>query len=105
MPEQHQALRNITADTDVLTYLQTSWPRCVTVRTLDSESSDRGSNPREAFVNSAAYTALCGKYISSPTPFCPSLLTLQICRGRASLSFVLGVGASLGSFVEALKTR
>ena len=26
----------------------TSWPRGVTVSTLDSESSDRGSNPREA---------------------------------------------------------
>ena len=26
-----------------------SWPRGVTVSTLDSESSDRGSNPREAF--------------------------------------------------------
>ena len=25
------------------------WPRGVTVSTLDSESSDRGSNPREAF--------------------------------------------------------
>ena len=27
------------------------WPRGVTVSTLDSESSDRGSNPREAFSN------------------------------------------------------
>ena len=27
-------------------------PRGVTVSTLDSESSDRGSNPREAFYNS-----------------------------------------------------
>ena len=27
-----------------------SWPRGVTVSTLDSESSDRGSNPREAFL-------------------------------------------------------
>ena len=26
-----------------------SWPHGVTVSTLDSESSDRGSNPREAF--------------------------------------------------------
>ena len=26
-----------------------NWPRGVTVSTLDSESSDRGSNPREAF--------------------------------------------------------
>ena len=25
------------------------WPRGVTVSTLDSESSDRGSNPREAY--------------------------------------------------------
>ena len=27
-----------------------SWPRGVTVSTLDSQSSDRGSNPREAFL-------------------------------------------------------
>ena len=26
-----------------------TWPRGVMVSTLDSESSDRGSNPREAF--------------------------------------------------------
>ena len=26
-----------------------NWPRGVTVSTLDSESSNRGSNPREAF--------------------------------------------------------
>ena len=26
------------------------WPRGVTVSTLDSESSDRGSNPREALL-------------------------------------------------------
>jgi hypothetical protein len=26
-----------------------NWPRGVTVSTLDSESSDRGSDPREAF--------------------------------------------------------
>ena len=26
-----------------------TWPRGVTVSSLDSESSDRGSNPREAF--------------------------------------------------------
>ena len=31
-----------------------SWPRGVTVSTLDSESSDRGSNPREAFFSPAA---------------------------------------------------
>ena len=30
-----------------------SWPRGVTVSTLDSESSDRGSNPREAFLKLA----------------------------------------------------
>ena len=27
-----------------------AWPRGVTVSTLDSESSDRGANPREAFL-------------------------------------------------------
>ena len=29
-----------------------TWPRGVTVSTLDSESNDRGSNPREAFQES-----------------------------------------------------
>ena len=29
-----------------------TWPRGVTVSTLESESSDRGSNPREAFQES-----------------------------------------------------
>ena len=31
-----------------------SWSRGVTVSTLDSESSDRGSNPREAFTPTSA---------------------------------------------------
>ena len=33
------------------TYIYISRPRGVTVSTLDSESSDRGSNPREAFLH------------------------------------------------------
>ena len=33
----------------VCTHGFVTWPRGVTVSTLDSESSDRGSNPREAF--------------------------------------------------------
>ena len=33
-----------------------TWPRGVTVSTLDSESSDRGSNPREAFTQASAIT-------------------------------------------------
>ncbi len=32
-----------------------NWPRGVTVSTLDSESSDRGSNPREAFPDRDKY--------------------------------------------------
>ena len=39
----------------------TSWPRGVTVSTLDSESSDRGSNPREAFVSVSAELLSAGK--------------------------------------------
>jgi hypothetical protein len=31
-------------------FISCNWPRGVTVSTLDSESSDRGSNPREAFL-------------------------------------------------------
>ena len=33
-------------------------PRGVTVSTLDSESSDRGSNPREAFLLPAHYVCM-----------------------------------------------
>ena len=33
----------------ILPLLHSQWPRGVTISTLDSESSDRGSNPREAF--------------------------------------------------------
>ena len=35
-----------------------TWPRGVTVSTLDSESSDRGSNPREAFRQCAQFLAV-----------------------------------------------
>jgi len=37
------------------------WPRGVTVSTLDSESSERGSNPREAFawIGKAAHWTRC----------------------------------------------
>ena len=40
------------------------WPRGVTVSTLDSESSDRGSNPREAFY----FVALWQGYFSEHIP-------------------------------------
>ena len=37
-----------------------TWPRGVTASTLDSESSDRGSNPHEAFLEcNAAFRELC----------------------------------------------
>jgi hypothetical protein len=34
---------------DAICTMDFNWPRGVTVSTLDPESSDRGSNPREAF--------------------------------------------------------
>ena len=40
------------ADLDVC-----NWPRGVTVSTLDSESSDRGSNPREASIQAIVANA------------------------------------------------
>ena len=40
------------------------WPRGVTVSTLDSESSDRGPNPREAF----CFVALWQAYFSEHIP-------------------------------------
>ena len=42
-PIEQETLQN-EMDADII------WPRGVTVSTLDPESSDRGSNPREAFV-------------------------------------------------------
>ena len=43
-----------------------AWPRGVTVSTLDSESSDRGSNPREAFLfENVQYFGGCDLHISN----------------------------------------
>ena len=47
---------------------QITWPRGVTVSTLDSESSDRASNPREAFTFSL--------YQCDPRRFCITLSDL-----------------------------
>ena len=42
-----------------------TWPRGVTASTLDSESSDRGSNPREAsFFSSSDAFGLCSSGLS-----------------------------------------
>ena len=43
------AIRLLTSCIQGLPFIACTWPRGVTVSTLDSESSDRGSNPREAF--------------------------------------------------------
>ena len=40
------------------------WSRCVTVSTLDSESSDRGSNPRETYLSTVTrcrFSMVCGE--------------------------------------------
>ena len=37
-------------DVDARAQFVQTWPHVVTVCTLDPESSDRGSNPRQAFV-------------------------------------------------------
>ena len=42
------------------------WPRGVTVSTLDSESSDRGSNPREAYSSGDYSARLCGEETCAP---------------------------------------
>ena len=49
-----------------------NWPRGVTVSTLDSESSDRGSNPREAFSHFSescmVAAVLIGNELTKPAP-------------------------------------
>ena len=79
----------------------TSWPRGVTVSTLDSESSDRGSNPREAFVISAGSDALreklripilfciCRAYIASPSQGRGVHKFRASCRMRAERFFLM----------------
>ena len=52
----------ITCESDSVVELgasQYTWPRGVTVSTLDSESSDRGSNPREAFYKLPMFPSFC----------------------------------------------
>ena len=41
------------------------WPRGVTVSTLDSESSDRGSNPREASLNQLQFLLIFKQKVMS----------------------------------------
>ncbi len=76
-----------------------SWPRCVTVSTLDSESSDRGSNPREALFlrqNTKFLVALrCCKEIRIPSSHKKALRRLHerdpVCPA--------------GAFVKAMRLR
>ena len=51
-----------------------SWPRGVTVSTLDSESSDRGSNPREASFGSSCLARLAAR---------SDARSVSVCAGRA----------------------
>ena len=46
----------------VMPFANLNWPRGVTVSTLDSESSDRGSNPREAFIRNAGLCAMLPRH-------------------------------------------
>ena len=64
--------------------LVSSWSRGATVSTLDSESSDRGSNPREAFARMRCFHAQQAsglrwwKRLTRPIPFGPPLLSLRL---------------------------
>ena len=51
-------------------------PRGVTVSTLDSESSDRGSNPREAFSRKPDLRPSCPPAQLFPTPHSQKIFTL-----------------------------
>ena len=46
------------------------WPRGVTVSTLDSESSDRGSNPREASLAEALRATFGSQRLPFASPMC-----------------------------------
>ena len=46
------------------------WPRGVTVSTLDSESSDRGSNPREASLAEVLSAPLGSPRLPVASPMC-----------------------------------
>ena len=58
-----------------------TWPRGVTVSTLDSESSDRGSNPREAFIRTCAYVHLH-----------PTRVNVYLPRGEMDQTSVYDIG-------------
>ena len=49
-----------------------SWPRGVTVSTLDSESSDRGSNPREAFSFARSHAQFANNHPCKLAPATPT---------------------------------
>ena len=53
VPTPRKSIKDRDTASIILTLPSISWPRGVTVSTLDSESSDRGSNPREAFLRCA----------------------------------------------------
>ena len=85
------------------------WSRGVTVSTLDSESSDRGSNPREAFFLNAlgrflaAAVAMMSRvakrheqYVSK-TGLCNTIFESILAEGAIALSVTLSGGALFAS--------
>ena len=79
-----------------------TWPRGVTVSTLDSESSDRGSNPREAFRQCACKMSWQSslrkvesglKNILAKLVFASGSLKASSRKGAIALSVMLSCGA------------
>ena len=70
-------------------------PRGVTVSTLDSESSDRGSNPREAFFNkrARASTSQC----RPPSPLC-GFPPIKVRRKKSGSTMLLFHGSFSGNW-------
>ena len=69
--------------------VQGIWPRGVTVSTLDSESSDRGSNPREAFKSSFfcySTAKLDGRGVEQPVCGCSQCIQTPVSSSRLGYS-------------------
>jgi hypothetical protein len=61
---------------------QLIWPRGVTVSTLDCESSDRGSNPREAFCKYPADLTSLGPCTTHAAALLTHRLRMFTCAAR-----------------------
>ena len=97
--DRSQALLKIWASKVSVSRLEEQWPRGVTVSTLDSESSDRGSNPREASFSmpslarpSTIHCSIHQPHILHPSSTPPSRAGSRPRFGGACASAPKGIG-------------